>query len=675
MRGAAAARRRWRWALLLAPFWGRGADGAAAFPPAALPAPEPRARVAGRGHAGSRIPAAGHRRRHAGRHRHHRPGRRDVSPDPFAGDRRHRGTHAQPRAGPLPGPIRRARRSGAARRACWRSSWAAAPSACTAGRASRSRGRRSSRSAPTAAPASRCGSRAKPSGPRWPTGRGTSRSRSWCRRACKRPTRAPSTAAANRARRRWTCTCRRFSASCCWRPDAVEAGSLSEVVVLGVDERGEPAAARTSWRWLRRRALAHPLGGGPGEARFLFEAPVRTDAADAGADRVGGRERAVARGCRRSAARGRRGPAGRRRAQRPTDRRRAALGADHDLGARPIRQPHVGRPVSWRTSTAAPNPSRSPPAGTAVFWLNAPAHYEGRERIDILVELGAMRAFKTVRVTGGAPAALTIHVAPGRVVADGRRGTELQVQAIDRNGTPTSVPGLSWETPEGRIRGVRVPRDGEYLAEYVPERTREAHRELVAVMASETVRAETLVDVTPPPIRVLVGAHAGLTTSFGPSVGPATLLEALVPIRMARVRVFAGLGVGYLRGDVTGRGVQGTGTTHVEVNQAPLLAVGRAGDRVGLRVRAVGGAGRRLVLGLGAHLGEPGGRRPRRRQHRQRAGPGERVRALVPAAPGAVGAGAAVSLDRPRPHVAGRSPDGQQRRAGGRPRVRNDVLT
>ena len=293
------------------------------------------------------------------------------------------------------------------------------------------------------------------------------------------------------------------------------------------------------------------------------------------------------------------------------------------------------------------------------FLADAPAHYEGRERIDILVELGAHGAFKTVRVTGGAPAALTIHVAPGRVVADGRRGTELQVQAIDRNGTPTSVPGLSWETPEGRIRGVRVPRDGEYLAEYVPERTREAHRELVAVMASENVRAETLVDVSPPPIRVLAGAHAGLTTSFGPSVGPAALLEALVPIRLARVRVFAGLGVGYLRGDVTGRGVQGTGTTHVEANQVPLLAVGRAGveSASGFELSAELAAGWSWAW---VHIAaNPAGVGPDDVSTANAPALGSALRAVLPSAPGEVGAGAAVSLDRPRPHVAGRSPDGQ----------------
>ena len=358
-------------------------------------------------------------------------------------------------------------------------------------------------------------------------------------------------------------------------PDAFEAGSLSEVVVLGVDERGDPEPA-DRLALAASAGLPHPLGGSPGEARFLFEAPVRTDAATLTLTGSAG------------------GPAPSR--ADIVVPLRAARAEQLDVDAASDRL-IVGEPRSVPVTIAArdrygnrtsaggvvarvdgrPQPVEITAAGTAVFWLNAPARYQGRERIDILVELGAARAFKTVRVTGGAPAALTIHVASGRVVADGRRGTELQVQAIDRNGTPTAVPGLSWETPEGRIRGVRVPRDGEYLAEYVPDRTREAHRELVAVMASETVRAETLVDVTPPPIRVVAGAHAGLTTSFGPSVGPAALLEALVPIRMARVRLFAGLGFGYLRSDVTGRGVQGTGTTHIEVNQAPVLAVGRAG--------------------------------------------------------------------------------------------------
>ena len=70
-----------------------------------------------------------------------------------------------------------------------------------------------------------------------------------------------------------------------------------------------------------------------------------------------------------------------------------------------------------------------------------------------------------------------MEVRDARVVADGQQSTELHVQAVDRNGTPTMVPGLSWETPDGRVRHVRMPRDGEYVAEYVPDRTREPQRQ------------------------------------------------------------------------------------------------------------------------------------------------------------------------------------------------------
>ena len=190
-------------------------------------------------------------------------------------------------------------------------------------------------------------------------------------------------------------------------PAAVEAGSLSEVVVLGVDERGEPEpAARLSL--VASAGLSHPLGGSPGEARFLLEAPIRTEAATlaltaSAAGNVPSRADAVI----------------------PFH----AAGADQlDVDAASDRL-IVGEPRSVPITISArdrygnrtpaggvvarvdgrPQAVEITPAGTAVLWLTAPAHYEGRERIDILVELGTARAFKSVRVTGGAPAALAIR--------------------------------------------------------------------------------------------------------------------------------------------------------------------------------------------------------------------------------------------------------------------------
>lgn len=358
-------------------------------------------------------------------------------------------------------------------------------------------------------------------------------------------------------------------------PDAVEVGSLSEVAVLAIDERGAPQPLGEIGL-VPSAGLSHPLGGEPGDARFLFEAPTRAQAATlaltaSAAGAVPARAEASI-------------------ALHPTtpDRIDLEVAADRLIVGEPRPVPvtisardRYGNRTALGAATVAvdghPQPIAVNPGGTASFGLTAPAHYDGRDHVDIVVQAGSARAMRSMRVTGGAPAGLTIRVAPGRVVADGHRGTELKVQAIDRNGTPTSVPGLSWETPEGRIRGVRVPHDGEYLAEYVPDRTREAHGELVAVMASESVRAQTLVDVVPPAIKLLAAARAGLVTSFGPSVGPAVFLEALAPVRLTRIRLFAGVSAGYLRGDVTGRGLEGTGSSHLETNQIPLLGVGRAG--------------------------------------------------------------------------------------------------
>ena len=102
-------------------------------------------------------------------------------------------------------------------------------------------------------------------------------------------------------------------------------------------------------------------------------------------------------------------------------------------------------------------------------------------------------------------AAIAAIVRDRRIIGDGQRSTELHVHAVDGNGIATRVPGLSWDTPDGRIRRVRIPRDGEYVAEYVPDRARERHQETVAVMAARGLRAEGNLEVLPsPPTEPLV---------------------------------------------------------------------------------------------------------------------------------------------------------------------------
>jgi hypothetical protein len=359
-------------------------------------------------------------------------------------------------------------------------------------------------------------------------------------------------------------------------PASLEVGSFSEITVSALDENGDPVAAH-QLTLAASTGLAHPLGGPPGEARFLFEAPLRVGAgaltlsAVAPGAVAGHAELAVP--------------------IRAAPPHRLVIAASNDQlivgDGRPISLSVSARDRFGNATSAAdvlvrvdgrPTPVALTASGVALISIVPPARYDGRENVVVDATLGDVAATQNLHITGGPPVRLSLQVGAARLVADGKRGTELRVQAVDEHGTPTSVSGLSWETPEGRIREVRVPRDGEYLAEYVPERTREPHRETVAVMASETLRADASLEVTPPPVRLIAGARTGLFTNFGETVGPAAFVEGLapLPIRAPRVRLLAGFSAGFLRGDVTGGGVNMNGTARLETNQFPLLGVARA---------------------------------------------------------------------------------------------------
>jgi hypothetical protein len=212
-----------------------------------------------------------------------------------------------------------------------------------------------------------------------------------------------------------------------------------------------------------------------------------------------------------------------------------------------------------------------------VLTLAAPAHYSGIDHVGIEVALGAAHASQEIRLTGGPPAMLTLDVREPRLVADGTRGTELRVRAADRNGTPTMIPGLSWETPGGRVRNVRMPREGEYLAEFVPDRAQDPHREAVGVMASATLRADAGIDVTPAPPRLLAAARVGFFTNFGHAAGPAAFVEALTPVNLGPVHLAAGVTAGYLRDDIASVAPTDNGDmpARLVVDQMPILAVAR----------------------------------------------------------------------------------------------------
>jgi hypothetical protein len=356
-------------------------------------------------------------------------------------------------------------------------------------------------------------------------------------------------------------------------PPLLEVGSFVEVAVLALDPFGEPAVAgRISLH--TTEGLVHAVGaGGPGEARFLVEVPRRVGAgalaftAAAAGTPIGRAELAVPLVA---------GPP--RSVTLSPSLRRLVIGGGAQARVVVSAHDQFGNPTSAERATAtvdgAASPLRFTAGGLGILIVPPPPYYDGKDRVTVLVRLDQAISRQDVFLTGGSPTALSLTVRDARLVADGHRATELRARAFDRNGTPTLVPGLSWDTPGGRLDNVRMPREGEYIADFVPERAHEPHSEVVAVAAGATLRAAASVEVSPPPTRVLVGGRFGVYTNLGPVTGPAAFLEVLVPVLRHTGRFVAGLTAGYLRGDLPVSGPN-MSTSRLEINQVPILALGR----------------------------------------------------------------------------------------------------
>jgi hypothetical protein len=358
-------------------------------------------------------------------------------------------------------------------------------------------------------------------------------------------------------------------------PPTLDVGGFAEVVLLAIEPDGSPANPNRL-TLSASAGLLHPLGSGPpGEARFLFEAPrllgsgaVALTAMAAGPP-VTRADTAVAL----------RVGAPAQLAISPSMRRLVVGSAEQARVAISVRDA-FGNPTTATGIEVAvdgqPRPVALAASGVGTLTVEAPPRFDGRDRMMIEAKLGSIRASEAIHVTGGSPARLTIGVRDARLVADGHQSTELRVQAVDRNGTPTAVPGLSWDTPDGRVRHVRMPRDGEYVAEYVPDRIREPQRQVLAVMASQALRADAALDVTPPPIRLVAAARVGLFYNLGHAAGPSVFLEALRPLPIRRLALLVGATIGYLNSEINGVGPEGTGPAHLEIDQVPFLALVRA---------------------------------------------------------------------------------------------------
>jgi hypothetical protein len=359
-------------------------------------------------------------------------------------------------------------------------------------------------------------------------------------------------------------------------PAVVEAGAFAEVGVLALAPDGAPAAAATL-SLTASSGVVHSLGAGvPGEARFLFEAPRRLEGgAVALTASVGGTGRAPL--ARIDAAVPlRAGPPARIAVTATTHT--VVVGSGGGALLTFVARDAFGNPTSTSGLVASidgePHDVAIDIAGAATLAVPAPVTYAGRDTIAIEGRLGTLIARDEVRITGGAPASVTLTLGTARIVADGRQGVDVRIEALDRQGTPTDIPEIRWRIPDGEVKDVRGPSGGGYSATYVPDRVREPRHQVIGVVVASGVSADIGLEVIPPPERVLFGVRAGVFYNLGYTVGSAFFAEALRPFQVKRLRFLAGLALGYLRDDLTLDRV-GTSQAQLTTDQLPLLALAR----------------------------------------------------------------------------------------------------
>ena len=357
-------------------------------------------------------------------------------------------------------------------------------------------------------------------------------------------------------------------------PPRLEVGTLTEVSVYATEPRGEPTPAR-SIALRPSRGVVHALEPGPaGEARFLYEAPSRIEVvtfeSSRPSDPAGSSQLSTRLGA---------GPA-RKLTLTPSSSwlvigsgqtTRIGVAAEDRFG-----NSSVCDPVALSVG-GTKLPLEIAPGGDVSAMLRAPDSFNGKDTMVVDAALEQAHTTIEISLSGGPPARLTVDVATPTIVADGRHGVEVRVNAVDKAGAPSMISGISWEIAGGHLDHVRKPRIGTYVAEFVPRRASAPHYETIAVMASEALRASTTLRIEPPRPRVVLTARAALFSNLGSASGPAAFLDAVRPLPGKWAPITVGLSLGYLHDDLTTRSLGGTDSpgARIQINQFPIMAVGR----------------------------------------------------------------------------------------------------
>ena len=380
-----------------------------------------------------------------------------------------------------------------------------------------------------------------------------------------------------------------------------EVGSFAEVSTFAVTARGEPVVGGSTT--LRASdGMVHPLGsGGPGEERFLVEAPRRIGAGSvtlsATAFNVAPEPLLVLEKHVELSVPLIAGPAQRLLLSSSTDR--LIIGDDASATVTVAARDRHDNPTSCagarllvdrQAATLVPDDK-----GCGRLAIRAPPAARPDGGIAVEAWLGPASARIFIRATSGPAVRLAASVSAPEIVGDGRRSVEVRVDAFDKTGRPTPVSNLHWQTAGGHLSQVRVRQIGTYVIQFTPKPTQTARAEVLVVKGDPSLSATTILRVEPPRSRLSLTARAGLFTNLGGMAGPIATIEGLQALPGRAAAWAAGVTVSALRNDVTttGRGVMGLPDTVLEIEQIPCLAVAqyRLPLPLGVNISVGGGIG------------------------------------------------------------------------------------
>ena len=217
------------------------------------------------------------------------------------------------------------------------------------------------------------------------------------------------------------------------------------------------------------------------------------------------------------------------------------------------------------------------PAGAQIE-VAAPPAWPGRDHLIVQATLGSAQGSFQVPIGGGAPARVALTSSTARVDANGHNAVDLQLEVFDARGIPTSAPAVRWQTgDDGVLESLPAPRFGAYAARFVPRRALRDRRAVLVAGVDPDLSASIRLNVEAGATRSLA-VRVGVASNLGSGLGQVAFLEATMPLprlgRFGRL-LSAGVVVGYVHGELTTAPASWFPAVHVDVNQAPVMALAR----------------------------------------------------------------------------------------------------